>query len=338
MKATGSAAVVVVVAALLGGGTCQGGGRLPPPPPPLTPLFAMPARPVCAGDNAGVVDVAALLEPGLREVSGIAASLLNEDLLWLVADAGNAAALYAVSSTTGATRLQVNLPAQNIDFEDLALGPCPDLAQPCVFIADTGDNALARGTVFVYAFPEPQLAADAEAGVATLETLWVMPLQFAGGEHVDVEAIAVLPDASALILIEKTTAPVARVFAYRAPWSATLNGFDSPARELEQSGTVAVPAEGKKRERRITGASVHWSGTRMWLRYSGGLAEYAADDAVAFLDPSTLLPRQILPSPPSEEQGEALTYSADGLALFSIAEVPSGETPVLHLSACQESP
>jgi hypothetical protein len=297
---------------------------------------------VCEGENVGVVDVAAVFDPALREVSGVAASLLNEDVLWMLADAGNAAAVFAVSSRSAETLLQVNLPAPNVDFEDLALGPCPDLSGPCLFVGDTGDNDGARAVVFVYAFPEPVIAPEAPVGVVSLEQvwvmpMWVMPMTFPNNESVDVEALAVFPDASALLLIEKTTDASARVFAYRAPWSSTLNGFDSPPRGLEASGSIAVPAEGKKRERKVTGASLHWSGTRLLVRFTGGLAEYAAVDPVAFLDPSSLTPRQILASPPGEEQGEAITWSNDGTAFFSIAEAPKGATPLLHKSACTDN-
>ena len=330
---------LAITAVLLGGATCQRGPRPPPPALPPTPLFNMPTRPVCEGENAAAVDVAAVFEPGLREVSGIAASLLNEDLVWMLADAGNDPAVYAVSSSTGATRLRVDLPVPNVDFEDLALGPCPDLSQPCLFVSDTGDNDGSRATVVVYAFPEPVLDAVAPPdGAVSLEALWVMPMAFPAGERVDVEALAVFPDASALLLIEKTTSPTARVFAYRAPWSSTINGFDTPPRTLEQTGTITVPADGKKRERRVTGAALHWSGTRLLVRFTGGVVEYAAGDPVAFLDPQALGARQVLDSPPGEDQGEAITYSVDGTAVFSIAEALKGESPVLHLSPCAEDP
>ena len=83
---------------------------------------------------------------------------------------------------------------------------------------------------------------------------------------------------------------------------------------------------------------MHWSGTRLLVRFTGGIIEYAAVDAVAFLDPHLLTPRQTLLSPQGEEQGEALTYSADGTTVFSIAEAPKGETPVLHNGACVDEP
>ena len=124
--------------------------------------------------------------------------------------------------------------------------------------------------------------------------------------------------------------------SHRAPWSSTLNGFDSPPRTLEPSGTIVVPSDGKKRERRITGASLHWSGTRLLVRFTGGVAEYAAVDPVSFLDPSTLSARQVLDPPLGEEQGEALTFSADGTAILSISEAPKGSSPVLHKSTCTE--
>ncbi|HLQ22792.1 MAG TPA: hypothetical protein VK132_06290, partial [Gemmatimonadales bacterium] len=60
------------------------------------------------------------------------------------------------SSLAGADRGFVRIRgARAVDWEDIALGPC--LTQPgaCLFIADTGDNEMARKSVVIYAVAEP---------------------------------------------------------------------------------------------------------------------------------------------------------------------------------------
>lgn len=333
--------VVVVVPLLLvtlglAGSTCPRTGTRPGPGVGPT-LFVMPGRPLCEGTGAAAVDVAVVSEPALREVSGAASSFLNADVLWMVADAGNPAAVHAVSSTTGAVRLTVALPIENVDWEDAALGPCPDLSGPCVFVADTGDNDRDRERVVVYVFPEPLLDETTPTGTVTLEAFWRLPLQFPDGDSVDVEALAVMPDASALLLFEKTNDRRARVFAARAPWQPESQNDATPQR-LEETGRIAVPVDdaAPDDDRRITGASLHWSGSRLAVRFTGGIVEYESEFAAGFLDPETVTQRQVLPSPDGEEQGESITWSADGLSLFTIGEAdPDGaDSPVLHRIGC----
>ncbi len=323
----------LLLSSLLSASTCQRGPVRNPNSEPVPILFIMPGRPVCEGTAAVAVDVAVVAEPGLHEVSGVAASLLNPGALWMLADAGNDPAVYAVSSTTGATLLTVMLPIDNVDFEDAAVGPCPDLSGPCVYVADTGDNDGVRDGVWVYVFPEPVLLDDTPVGTVNLEALWRFPLRFPDGDRVDVEGFVVLPDASAMVLFEKTTDQSARVYAARAPWRPE-SAADATPQVLEQSGRVEVPVDAgaPDEDRRITGAAMHWSGTRLLLRFAGGFVEYVGD-AVDVLDPRKLTQRQVWDG---EARGEAVTWAVDGVTVLSIGEATADdETPVLHRSDCQ---
>ncbi len=308
--------------------------RTPSGPPPPN-LFAMPDRPVCDGAYDDAVDVAAVSDAGLLEISGIAASVNNADVAYAIADAGNASAVYALSLSTGATRLVLDLPIDNVDFEDIAVAPCPDLSGPCVYIADTGDNDNVRDHVAVYAFAEPVIAADAPAGSAVVDTVYALLLAYPDGESVDVEAVAVLPDASAILLFEKTTAPLtsagARIFAAKAPWSLA-SAEDNPPAIVVQSGTVDT---GSGADDVITGAAAHWSGQRLLLRTATKIIEFTGETPADFLDLSSSNPRQELPSPAGEDnRGEAVCYDEAGVDVVSVAEAADNTAPVVHRSAC----
>jgi hypothetical protein len=327
--------VVVVVSCLCAGSTCQPRLRRRPPGPPAPLIFTMPDRPVCDGSYDDAAEVAVVDDAGLTEISGLATSLQNPDLAWAIADAGNAAAVYGVSLSTGKTRLTLALPVDNVDDEDIAVGPCPDLSGPCVFVGDTGDNDGDRDHVVVYAFPEPVLD-EGSPGTADVEAVFVLPLAFPGGAAVDVEAFAVLPDASAQVLIEKAVADEARVFAARAPWTLALDD-DTPPQLLEQTGVVSLVDVGDGPDDRVvSGAAAHWSGTRLLLRARGGLVEFTGDGPAALLDPSTTTLRAVLPSPAGEGgRGEAVSYDEAGTGVFSVAEADVDAVPVLHRSACR---
>lgn len=323
--------VVVSVAAISGGATCPRASMRLPITPPTPTLFTMPDRPICDGAYDAAVDVALVADLGLKEVSGFAQGVANEGVAWAVADAGNAASVYGVSTTTGETRLVVELPVDNVDFEDIAVGPCPDLAGPCVYVADTGDNDLSRDHVVVYAFPEPVVADDAAAGTTALDAVWILPMKFPNDESVDVEAVAVLPDASAILLFEKTLGTEARIFAAKAPWTLAVDDETPPA-VLENSGTVDT---GSGDDDLITGASAHWSGKRLLLRTKTQIVEFTADGPAGFLDLSSSTPRQELPSPDGEGgRGEAVSYAANGVDVVTVAEADLDAVPVLHKSAC----
>jgi hypothetical protein len=324
--------------------------------PSDTRIFTMPRRPVCDDAQGPAVDVAAIDAPGLREVSGIASSVVNPRVVWMLADHGNPAEVTAVAVDDGHALLTVALPVANIDWEDLALGPCPDLSAPCIFVADTGDNDGKRDGVVVYAFPEPRL--DDEVLPVTqrsdpprieLDVVWAMPMTLPhddkdGAGGVDIEAMVVLPDATAILFFEKTTAITARVFAYRAPWTPLFArtspaDIDAVGRPLERSGTVALPAEvfgaaTSAKDRRITGASLHWSGTRLLLRASGGVVEFVVDDASGWFDLGNAVPVRAWSSPPDEQQGEAVAWDEGGTGVWTIAEVRGKQVPLLHGSSC----
>jgi hypothetical protein len=94
----------------------------------------------------------------------------------------------------------------------------PDLAGPCIYISDTGDNLRKWPNVVVYAFPEPDVDADHPlAANDSASQVWRFPIKAEDGP-IDVEAFIVLPDATAMIFYEKASA-AARIFKYTAPWT-----------------------------------------------------------------------------------------------------------------------
>jgi len=85
----------------------------------------------------GVALTGTLQSPRVIESSGVAASRAATDL-------------------TGADRGFVRIDgARAVDWEDIALGPCPAWRGTCLYIADTGDNDRTRKSVVIYAVPEP---------------------------------------------------------------------------------------------------------------------------------------------------------------------------------------
>lgn len=125
-----------------------------------------------------------VLPAALRESSGLAASRSRDGVLWTHNDSGWEAEIFAISPDGRLLGTFQVVGATNVDWEDIAFGPCP--AGECLFIGDIGDNDAARDHVVVYRLPEPGIGATTATGAEAFrfrypdgprdaEGLFVMP-------------------------------------------------------------------------------------------------------------------------------------------------------------------
>lgn len=312
----------------------------PPEAPPVTSApdagptgWQMPQRPDCAGGYAELpTPTAPLGDPLLVEVSGLVASPSQPSVLWMHNDSGDAARLYA-ADTEGRALLRVELVGVDFtDAEDIAAAPCPDASGPCLWVADVGNNRRDRDQVFVFAVPEPEVDVEAEA-MRTIQVsgddVWRFPLRYPGLPF-DAEALVVLPDASALVLIEKRDAAESRVVAASAPFARDEDNF------LEVLGMFANPGVGIENGRMITGADLHPNGERMLVRTYTGVFEVFLGEAGALGLPGEVA-ETITLGPLSEPQGEAIAYDDSGKGVWTVSEDPNQQQPKpLNHYACFE--
>lgn len=295
--------------------------------------WSMPERPDCAGNYGELPrETAPLEDPLLVEVSGLVASPSQPGVLWLHNDSGDDARLYAATSEGAALLRLVIDGAEWVDVEDIAAAPCPDGSGPCLWVADVGNNRADRDEVAVYAIPEPTV--DVSGGIQSehisVADVWRFPLRYPDGAF-DAEAFVVLPDASALVLVEKRDAAESRVAVLEAPFAR------DDVNTLELRGSVASPGVEITNGRMITGADLHPHGDRMLLRSYTGVFE------VLFLPGETAMnlagksAQTITLGPLSEPQGEAIAYDDTGKGLWTVSEDPNGQLPKpLHHYPCFE--
>lgn len=283
---------------------------LGPPPTACQSRYAQPRA-------IGTLD-----DPVLIEISGLAPSLTRAGVLWGHTDSGGEARLYAIDQT-GALRGSVGLPFDNIDFEDIAAAPCPDSNGPCLWVADTGDNRLARASVFVYAVPEPVVVAG------DAEQVWRYELTYPQGP-IDSEALAVSPDGRTLYLFEKIDGPIARVYGVTDPSPDAPNA-------LVEITRFAAPGIAIDNGRSITGADLHPTGERLAIRVYTGSYEYRFGEGQGPADLSAIDPITIALGPLAEPQGEAICYDRAGFAVWTVSEDPerAGGQP-LHRYDCRD--
>lgn len=150
--------------------------------------------------------------PRVVESSGVAVSRAHPGVLWTHNDSGDGPYVYA-TDLHGTDRGALLIPgAQAVDWEDMALGPCPSpfvlqphpkvVAATCLYLADTGDNLEVRSFVTVYAIPEPDPPETPGDTLGTTRAPAILRLRYPDGSH-DVEAIYVSPRDTALYLVSK---------------------------------------------------------------------------------------------------------------------------------------
>jgi hypothetical protein len=170
--------------------------------------------------TATAVQTGEFASPRVVESSGVAVSRAHRGVLWTLNDSGDGPYLYA-TDLQGRDRGFLLVPgAEAIDWEDMALGPCPTRAGSCVYLADTGDNLETRTSVTVYAVLEPDPPTGPGDTLRTTGAPAVLQLRYPDGAH-DVEAIYVSPRDSGLYLVSKGRSGSIGVYRVaRADWSA----------------------------------------------------------------------------------------------------------------------
>lgn len=301
----------------------------------LAALAALAVLTACVAPDAGpdplppgCVLAAHLDTDALVEVSGLARSGLRSDLLWMHDD-GPEAALYAVT-TDGRVRARLTVETAFVDPEDLAMAPCPDgSGAPCLWIADTGTNTGDRARVSVVVVAEPAVADGEDVAELTAAPLATYPLGYPD-DVPDVEALAVRPDGTGFVLVEKTDTKKADVFAHPGP----LRSGDPVV--LENVATIETPRVGEeKRARMVTGADLDAAGRRLLVRVYSGTFELALGDGQTVADLGSITPLLRAAGPVAEEQGEAVAWDADGTGFWTVSEDPSGRghQPLHHCQA-----
>lgn len=286
--------------------------------------WRMPARPACGGDYGGARGTGELGDAELVESSGIVASPVHPDVLWLHNDSGHAPTLYAVAAD-GTPRGRLRLRVEAPDLEDIAAAPCPDLSGPCLWAADIGNNAAPRTTFSLFVVREPD--ASAPFGEVRPAETWQVRFRYPEAP-VDAEALVVAPDASAFWVIEKTEADRARIFRGVPTTGEVVT--------LTQVGRFAAPGVPIRLGRMVTGADLHPSGTRLVVRVYSGTWEYRFGPGQGPGDLDAIDPVQVSLGPLSEPQGEAVAYDGAGTGLYTVSESPEGRPgQPLHHYPCR---
>ena len=244
----------------------------------------------------------------LIELSGLAASRRNPGLLWAHNDSGAGPHIYCLHLSGTSCGVYEIAGARSVDWEDIAAAPGV-AGQPSLYIADIGDNSRSRGTVTVYTVAEPEVSgaippASTSSPTGTLRAD-EYTLTYPDRAH-DAEGIVVHRETGDLYVITKEYSGRAEVFVARAPL----------ADGMELESVTSMKASGLLAGR--TGAGLSPEGDRIiFSTYDSGY-ELRLPEGASFDEIWSQRPIRVDLGP--HEQGEAVTYTANGDAIISASE------------------
>jgi hypothetical protein len=253
----------------------------------------------------------------INEVSGIVASALHPGAYYVHNDSGDGARFFAIGSSGGDLGTFQVSGASNLDWEDIARGPCPSGA--CLYLADTGDSrgdSPERPTYAIYRVPEP-----ASLGGDQTVPAEVLPFRYPDGSH-DAEALLVHPTTGVVTIVTKVNDGASSV--YELPMPLTPN--DTVTAALR--GKLVPPAGSPK----ITGGDVHPEGRGVLLR-TGSAVFFFEMDATQSVASALAGDPCAVPSTP-EKQGEAVAWLLSGAGFVTIGE---GGEAALSWTDCRKT-
>jgi hypothetical protein len=239
----------------------------------------------------------------LPEASGVAASRRTPGVFWAHNDSGEPVIVALDAKGTIKGRVRVS-GATVDDWEDIAVGPCPQGG--CLYIADIGDNSGSRKRITLYRVPEP--APDA----ASTSPAEAFHAAYPDGAH-DAESLFVTPEADVFLITKGDPGPVA---LYRFPRPLA----SGTALQLLRIGE---PVTGSKTSAgdRPTGADVSPDGGWVAVRTTDWVAFHRTTDLVAGRWREAF--RSDLRGL-GEPRGEGVTYDGDDLILVGEGGSPFG--------------
>ncbi len=287
---------------------CGGGASLDAERDQLATAPAAGPRPaLCTSLRARLMGHVAT--PAATELSGLVLSRSQKGVLWTHNDSGDGARLLAVDPDGRALAEVAVTGAENVDWEDIALGPAPN-GGDALYVGDIGDNEAQREGIVVYRVNEPRLGAGRPQSAPAQR----LTLRYGDGAH-DAEALLVDPSNGALVIVTKDFGDTAGVYVADRPREDTTT-------ELRRLGGLTLDAAEP-----VTAGDLSADGRTIVIRtYDRAFAwSRPADEPLA----STLRRRACAADADLlvEGQSETVALTADGGAFYT---VPEGSEPQIR--------
>ena len=230
-----------------------------------------------------------VLNPLIREASGITDSRKNKGYLWVQEDSGNPTQLYLLGHDGKVSKTIFIKGIVNRDWEELQLYGTD------LYLADIGDNGKKYTEYQFYIFEEP------DASINEISTFQTVRFKYEDGPR-DAEAFLVDAATKDIYIITKSDNP-AKIYKITFPYSTNLN---------------TATAVGALNYTGVVGAALSPDGKEAIVKTYVGLQHYSRKEGESILQmlqkSFTNIPYQL------EPQGEAVTFSIDNSGYFTLSE------------------
>ena len=257
----------------------------------------------------------------LPESSGAALSRTQPGVLWTINDSGDGPFLYATDTLGRDLGRYELIGAENRDWEEVALGPCP--RGTCLYVADTGDNPERRDFARIYRVPEPPAGDSLAERTLPLQGGEALRFTYPDGPH-DVEAMFVARDGAVHLISKGRSGSVRQYRLPPAAWGSTA----SPIAELLEALPIATD---RWRGRLVTGAALAPDGHRVVIRTYREVYRFELGADGRLTPASPPIACDIAEMDP---RGESIDWLGDGDGLVLTSEGGFGTEGQITLLAC----
>ncbi len=263
----------------------------------------------------GPQEIAELQTPDLDEASGLVHSRSNSMYFWSHNDSGGDPTLFLLSRDGAeAMRLDFN-GAQNVDWEEIAIGPGPDDNLQYLYAGDIGDNNAVRGTYTIYRTPEPDLNVANLPSNLSLESSEYETINYNYEDGArDAEAMFVEPSTKDIYLISKREPSV---ILYRIPFPQSTTEINTAERVMVLPFTF------------ITAADISPSGNEVLIKNYLNIYHWRKVGTETLEELLSTQPNRLNYS--REPQGEAIAWDTDETKYYTLSE-SNGKDPVVLYS------
>ncbi len=256
------------------------------------------------GDSRGKVSL------DLEEASGLSASKANPGYLWTLNDSGNSAEIFLIDDR-GDIVLTCKLKhGDNRDWEDIAVGPGPEVEGSYVYIGEIGDNDAKYDLKYIYRLPEPQLGKKEKISIDEFDTLII---KLPDGAR-DMESMTIDQTSGDIYLISKR--------------EKNVNVYILAASQQVKHDTLIPTKIATLPYYNVVAADFSLDGSELILKTYDEILYWKKPDSLSIQQ--VLLTRPILLNYKPEPQGEALAWSLDGSGFYTLSESVDGERAKLY--------
>lgn len=282
------------------------------------PRFVFAAPTFANAVTNDIVDISLL-----TEASGVAASRNNPGVLWTENDSHNAAVVYAIDSQ--GRNLGTYVLPDNVDNEDIGIGPGPVANVSYLYVTDIGDNDSDRANIAIYQTPEPAVyfwQTNNPVSSRAMKGTRTITLTYPDGAH-DAEAEFADPVTGDWFVLTKSEV------------TNTSNVYTAPKALLDATNNIQLAYVRTIAFKKPSGADISPLGNEILVRQGEFAQIFSRTNgqsiSSALNEPSNGIP--VVGKVGGEPDGEAIGFDYYGSGYFTLSDKePTGIQPLYYFA------